>query len=148
MWMFPKIVGFSHQIIHFIIRFSIVNHPFWGIPIFGNTHMYPLEKTMSIFWLFLKSDENSGFPKLQDAHGDWCHATPRGDTASRLGGWVVEWHGESLKVLLVFPYKFTLIFFGSEVELLSIWPQNVHQILNGDEGYLGHMGLPRRPSTC
>ena len=22
---------------------------------------------------------------VQDAHGDWCHATPRGDTASRLG---------------------------------------------------------------
>ena len=22
-----------------LIGFSIVNHPFWGIPIFGNTHM-------------------------------------------------------------------------------------------------------------
>ena len=23
-----------------IIGFSIINHPFWGIPIFGNTHIY------------------------------------------------------------------------------------------------------------
>ena len=22
-----------------LIGFSIINHPFWGIPIFGNTHM-------------------------------------------------------------------------------------------------------------
>ena len=23
-----------------LIGFSIMNHPFWGIPIFGNTHIY------------------------------------------------------------------------------------------------------------
>ena len=23
-----------------LIGFSIINHPFWGIPIFGNTHMF------------------------------------------------------------------------------------------------------------
>ena len=23
-----------------LIGFSIINHPFWGSPIFGNTHMY------------------------------------------------------------------------------------------------------------
>ena len=23
-----------------LIGFSIINHPFWGIPIFGNTHIY------------------------------------------------------------------------------------------------------------
>ena len=23
-----------------LIRFSIINHPFWGIPIFGNIHIY------------------------------------------------------------------------------------------------------------
>ena len=31
-----------------LIGFSIINHPFWGIPIFGNTHMifcWRLEKT-------------------------------------------------------------------------------------------------------
>ena len=31
--------GFSRQIIHLIIGFSIINHPFWGTTIFGNTHM-------------------------------------------------------------------------------------------------------------
>ena len=31
--------GFSPQIIHGLIGFSIVNHPFWGTPIFGNTHI-------------------------------------------------------------------------------------------------------------
>ena len=25
-----------------LIEFSIINHPFWGIPIFGNTLMAPL----------------------------------------------------------------------------------------------------------
>ena len=23
-----------------LIGFSIINHPFWGTPIFGNTHIY------------------------------------------------------------------------------------------------------------
>ena len=36
-WMFPKIgVPPNHPI---LIGFSIINHPFWGIPIFGNTHL-------------------------------------------------------------------------------------------------------------
>ena len=26
----------------FLIGFSLINHPFWGTPIFGNTHMYRL----------------------------------------------------------------------------------------------------------
>ena len=26
-----------------LIGFSIINHPFWGTPIFGNTHMFPIE---------------------------------------------------------------------------------------------------------
>ena len=32
--------GFSPQIIHLEIGFSIINHPFWGTSIFGNTHIY------------------------------------------------------------------------------------------------------------
>ena len=36
-WMFPKIVVPPKWSI--LIGFSIVNHPFWGTPIFGNTHM-------------------------------------------------------------------------------------------------------------
>ena len=36
-WVFPKIgVPPNHSV---LIGFSIINHPFWGTPIFGNTHM-------------------------------------------------------------------------------------------------------------
>ena len=42
-WMFPKMVGFPPKS-SILIGFSIVNHPLWGTPIFGNTHIptYPL----------------------------------------------------------------------------------------------------------
>ena len=36
-WMFPKIVVPPNHPI--LIGFSIITHPFWGIPIFGNTHI-------------------------------------------------------------------------------------------------------------
>ena len=51
MWVFPKITKSSIS-----IGFSIVNHPFWGTPIFGNTHI-----------------NMGGFPKMvgfpQQTHG-------------------------------------------------------------------------------
>ena len=37
-WMFPKIVGFPPKS-SILIGFSIINHPFWGTPILGNTHI-------------------------------------------------------------------------------------------------------------
>ena len=37
-WMFPKMVGFPPKS-SILIGFSIINHPFWGIPIFGNIHI-------------------------------------------------------------------------------------------------------------
>ena len=37
-WMFPKIVGFPPKS-SIWIGFSIINHPFWGTPIFGNIHL-------------------------------------------------------------------------------------------------------------
>ena len=37
MWVFPKIVGTPKSSI--LIGFSIINHPFWGSSIFGNTHV-------------------------------------------------------------------------------------------------------------
>ena len=36
-WMFPKNSGTPKSSI--LIGFSILNHPFWGTPIFGNTHI-------------------------------------------------------------------------------------------------------------
>ena len=37
-WVFPKMVGFPPKS-SILIGISIINHPFWGTPIFGNTHM-------------------------------------------------------------------------------------------------------------
>ena len=37
-WVFPKIGGTPKSSI--LIGFSIINHPFWGTPIFGNTQMF------------------------------------------------------------------------------------------------------------
>ena len=37
-WGFPKVVGFPPKS-SILIGFSIINHPFWGTPIFENTHM-------------------------------------------------------------------------------------------------------------
>ena len=40
-WVFPKImVPPNHPI---LIGFSIINHPFWGTPIFGNIHIFALQ---------------------------------------------------------------------------------------------------------
>ena len=36
-WVFPKIVVPKSSI---LIRFSIINYPFWGTPIFGNAHIH------------------------------------------------------------------------------------------------------------
>ena len=34
-----------------LIRFSIINHPFWGTPIFGNTHIFVICKVWFQFVL-------------------------------------------------------------------------------------------------
>ena len=38
-WMFPKIGVGPTKKYPFLGGFSIVNHPFWGTPIFGNTQI-------------------------------------------------------------------------------------------------------------
>ena len=53
-WMFPKIVVPPNHPI--LIGFSIINHPFWGTPIFGNTHIDDLEAllvTCLFIWVML-----------------------------------------------------------------------------------------------
>ena len=57
--MFPKIGGF-HPKSSILIEFFIINHPFWGAPIFGNTHIcvsrvmasFPFKRCGFIFWTF------------------------------------------------------------------------------------------------
>ena len=67
-WAFPKIgVSPNHPI---LIGFSIINHPFWGTPIFGKTHIAPTRWTP-----FFKSKETppndppcpDGFPRCESA---------------------------------------------------------------------------------
>ena len=54
-WMFPKIVGFPPKSSN-LIGFSIINHPFWGTPIFGNTHIQNSIQ-MVFFFAGSKGDE-------------------------------------------------------------------------------------------
>ena len=32
-----------------LIGFSIINHPFWGTPIFGNTHILPIHELVDFY---------------------------------------------------------------------------------------------------
>ena len=58
---FPKIGGY-HPKSSIFIGLSIINHPFWSIPIFGNTHMinfdgsYSWRATTKGEWLTLKGN--------------------------------------------------------------------------------------------
>ena len=40
-----------------LIGFSIINHPFWGTPIFGNTHMTKVLNINLVKWYPAKSDQ-------------------------------------------------------------------------------------------
>ena len=43
-----------------LIGFSIINHPFWGTPIFGNTHMFVLEDQLWIYPLAQQTQRQYG----------------------------------------------------------------------------------------
>ena len=45
-WVFPKIGGYPPKS-SILIGFSIINHPFWGTPIFGNTQ---IKNCMQLFF--------------------------------------------------------------------------------------------------
>ena len=62
--MFPKImVPPNHPI---LIGFSIINHPFWGTPIFGNIHIFFLREKR-IFWIFSVEKNVEPLHKLSGA---------------------------------------------------------------------------------
>ena len=48
-WVFPEIGVFPRKS-SILIGFSIINHPFWDTPIFGNTQMVGLEKGFDFPW--------------------------------------------------------------------------------------------------
>ena len=55
-----------------LIGFSIINHPFWGTPIFGNTHISPIahDFQMSMLIFFTKQSHSgfSGGPKIEGVY--------------------------------------------------------------------------------
>ena len=56
-----------------LIGFSIINHPFWGTPSFGNTHLL-LYQAMSIccwffLWEFLSFSKSKGLPNPRFLYG-------------------------------------------------------------------------------
>ena len=54
-WVFPKIVGFTPKS-SILIGFTLINHPFWGTPIFGNTHGEDFfQMSFGIVFVFLLS---------------------------------------------------------------------------------------------
>ena len=63
-WVFPKImIPPNHPN---LIGFSIINHPFWGTPIFGNTHIYQ--------YVNKKVD---GYTLCHPLDGAWANDRPR-----------------------------------------------------------------------
>ena len=62
MWVFPKIVGFPPKS-SILIGFSIINHAFWGTPIFGNLHEDDLFATeLLLLEVFFKDNFMFFFP--------------------------------------------------------------------------------------
>jgi len=60
-WMFPKIVVPPNH--PFLIGFSIINHPFWGTPIFGNTH---IQIVPWILWVLTKTKKHINIKPFMD----------------------------------------------------------------------------------
>ena len=74
-WVFPKIgVPPNHP---FLIGFSIINHPFWGIPIFGNTQLPSTTKLLTCASCVIKARNRRSMPA-------WAAASPQpGSTPER-----------------------------------------------------------------
>ena len=84
-----------------LIGLSIINHPFWGTPIFGNTHMHILLRNCSV----------SQLPKTSPFHGETVNfcLTPleRGGFALQDYGNEFESHPDTLQKTLenVLPFR-------------------------------------------
>ena len=89
--MFPKNRGTPKSAI--LRRFSIVNHPFWGTPIFRNIHMKLLnqpKKNMVAWWVsrandLLKRARESDCRKISDISGDRQGCTPGSQRGPPMG---------------------------------------------------------------
>ena len=66
-----------------LIGFSIINHPFCGTPIFGNTHLSPSRKVRTLFWPPVPHQHHGGEVKCLSSHGAEP-ALPPGVSGKRL----------------------------------------------------------------
>ena len=60
-WMFPKIVGFCPQIIHFNVVFHYFHHPFWGTYFWKHRNVTKGRLIVNLAHLRRSSFELSGF---------------------------------------------------------------------------------------
>ena len=99
--------GFSPQIIHLFIGFSIINHPFWGTPIFGNTQigmmrddvfslLFQIKKNRMSWWLS-KQWFGHGivgmcflYAKVCHRYAKWWTTTPKKVRMARRIGQIVR----------------------------------------------------------
>ena len=81
-WMFPKMVGFLPKS-SILIGFSIINHPFWGTPIFGKTHILLTEHWAKFLLLRRMSFHGSFFTTI---NCDW-----RSRPSLRNVTWAQDW---------------------------------------------------------
>ncbi len=53
------------------LGFSIIHHPFWGTPIFGNIHIEPnmIPYDFAICWTLWESDVVKDLPKTESSEG-------------------------------------------------------------------------------
>ena len=90
-WVFPKIVGFPPKA-SILIRFSSINHPFCGTPIFGNIHIgnwssyyHPYTMGMILYWIrlipirYIYLPASSSVGAVNETYPGWCfrHGHPK-----------------------------------------------------------------------
>ncbi len=71
-WVFPKNIGTPKSSI--LIGFSIINHPFWGPPIFGTSTWYP---NVSCIYLYLVSYLMSNIDLFEVSHMNYTYTTSK-----------------------------------------------------------------------
>ena len=79
-WMLPKIVVPPNHPFN-RAGFSIINHPFWGTPIFGNTHML---RIFSVFFFHHVSESLGLGPILEVSSFYWSNSKFAGSNTSHV----------------------------------------------------------------
>ena len=136
--MFPKIVVITPKS-SILIGFSIISHPFWGTPIFGNTHMFPKQFRNLPTWKESCSN-NSPRPKpgFFDGHQDaaWLPVANRPFAAQMEhleNRWLENCHGFLVNTMKMVDFCDGFVSLTGMVALLVVGPTgNIGTAKNGD----------------